>query len=88
MRKFFFRFIALFYLFSFILSPIATFAQFAPNAICPVMPGEKIKQKFYVDYQGERVYLCCRNCVIAFKKNPNKFMKRLARLQKQKIEVH
>ncbi len=76
-----FKLLILFYLSFLILSPMATFAQMVPNTVCPVMPGERVKQKFYVDYQGERIYLCCRNCVIAFKKNPEKFMKRLTKMQ-------
>ena len=55
----------------------AAFAQ-GRNAICPVMPGTAVKDKFFVDYQGKRVYLCCRACVKAFKKNPKKYIKRLS----------
>ena len=47
------------------------------NTTCPVMPGERVKQKFYVDYQSKRIYLCCRNCVIKFKRNPEKYIKNL-----------
>ena len=49
-------------------------AQITKGMTCPVMPGEAVKKKFYVDYKGERIYLCCRNCVKAFKKNPEKFL--------------
>ncbi len=52
-------------------------AHFEANATCPVMHGERVKEKFFVDYQGERIFLCCRNCVIAFRKKPEKYMKRL-----------
>ena len=48
-------------------------AQFTKNAICPVMANEPTKEKYYVDYRGERIYLCCQNCVKAFKKNPEKY---------------
>ena len=47
------------------------------NAMCPVMPGTMIKEKFYLDYQGERIYFCCRACVKAFKKTPQKYLERL-----------
>ena len=47
------------------------------NALCPVMPGEAAKVKFYLDYQGERIYFCCRACTRAFKKNPQKYLKNL-----------
>lgn len=52
-------------------------AQRVPNTTCPVMPGERVKEKFYVDYEGERIYFCCRPCVKAFKKNPAKYLKNL-----------
>ena len=57
------------------LMPSVLGAAAKPDGMCPVMPGHKIKQKFYVDYQGQRVYLCCRNCVKAFKKNPERYLK-------------
>ena len=45
-----------------------------PEGMCPVMPGHKVKQKFYVDYQGRRIYFCCRGCVKAFKKHPERYL--------------
>ena len=56
--------------------PLA-FSQVVGNVKCPVMPGEAVKEKFHVDYQGKRIYLCCRNCVRAFKKRPEKYLKNL-----------
>lgn len=47
------------------------------NEICPVMPGTRVQKKFYADYQGERIYFCCRPCVKAFKKHPERYLKRL-----------
>ncbi len=58
-------------------TPFPANAQFVKNAICPVMPGERVREKFYVDYQGERIYLCCRNCVKAFKRHPERFLSKL-----------
>ena len=46
----------------------------AKGTICPVMPGEQAKEKFYVNYQGRRIHLCCRNCVKAFKRNPTGYL--------------
>ena len=56
---------------------ISVQAQQIKNVTCPVMPGTAVKDKFYVDYQGQRIYLCCRACVKAFKKHPGKFLKNL-----------
>lgn len=53
------------------------YAQVSKNGICPVMDGERVKEKFYVDYQNERVYLCCKSCVKAFKKHPEKYVGKL-----------
>ena len=58
-----------------LVSPV--FAQRTHNTTCPVMPGERVKEKFYADQEGERIYFCCRPCVKAFKKNPAKYLKNL-----------
>ncbi len=47
-----------------------------PGGVCPVMEGRKAKTKFYVDYEGRRIYLCCRNCVKAFKKHPERYLRK------------
>ncbi|MBI4970668.1 MAG: hypothetical protein HZC17_02380 [Candidatus Omnitrophica bacterium] len=51
------------------------FAQVGKNSICPVMPGECTKDQFHVDYNGERIYLCCKACVKGFKRDPEKYFK-------------
>jgi len=43
---------------------------------CPVMGWDIDKSKF-VDYKGSRVYFCCASCPEEFKKNPEKYMKKL-----------
>jgi len=48
----------------------------APQTECPVMGGA-INKELYVDYKGERVYFCCAGCPETFKKNPEKYMKKL-----------
>jgi YHS domain-containing protein len=47
----------------------------AGNNICPVS-GDKIGsvgKPIYVDYQGKRIALCCKDCAKDFKKNPAKY---------------
>ena len=56
------------------LAGAAVAAVAPPDGMCPVMPGHKVKSKFFTDYEGERVYFCCRSCIKAFKKNPQKFL--------------
>jgi YHS domain-containing protein len=48
----------------------------APQTECPVMGGT-INKELYVDYKGERVYFCCAGCPETFKKDPEKYMKKL-----------
>jgi len=43
---------------------------------CPVMGWDIDKSKF-VDYKGSRVYFCCNGCPEEFKKNPEKYMKKM-----------
>ena len=43
---------------------------------CPVMGGA-IDPSIYVDHEGRRVYFCCPACVDKFKKDPEKYLKKL-----------
>lgn len=49
-----------------------------PQSVCPVS-GEELKSKdSYLDYEGVRVYFCCDNCIAAFEKDPEKYLKVLS----------
>ena len=41
------------------------------------MDGERIKTRWYVDYHGVRIYVCCRSCVKAVRRNPEKYLRKL-----------
>ena len=43
---------------------------------CPVM-GKPINKKFFVDKDGERIYVCCGGCVGTVKKSFDKYEKKL-----------
>lgn len=43
---------------------------------CPILGG-KIDKKVYADYNGKRVYFCCTDCIEQFKKEPDKYLKKL-----------
>ena len=43
---------------------------------CPVQGG-KINKDLYADYQGQRVYFCCPACIDIFKKDPEKYLKKM-----------
>jgi YHS domain-containing protein len=46
------------------------------QTVCPVLGGN-IDPKVYVDYQGKRLYFCCQGCDAEFKKNLEKYMKKI-----------
>ena len=46
------------------------------QTICPVM-GREIDKNIYADYDGKRVYLCCRACLKTFEKDPERYMQKL-----------
>jgi len=52
--------------------PAAAIAQ----KLCPVT-DDPIDPKIYLDYQGRRVYFCCEMCPPMFKKDPEKYLKKL-----------
>jgi YHS domain-containing protein len=54
-------------------APVAAKAQ----TMCPVLTGNKINKNIFADYEGKRVYFCCRACQRTFKKNPAKYVKKL-----------
>jgi YHS domain-containing protein len=47
-----------------------------PQTTCPVLAGD-IDKSVYADYQGKRIYFCCKGCDVEFNKNPEKYMKKL-----------
>lgn len=44
------------------------------NDMCPVMPEEMIDPDYFVEYQGKKIYLCCRQCIRKFNKNPESYI--------------
>jgi YHS domain-containing protein len=51
-------------------------ANAASQTKCPVMGG-KIDDKAYTDYNGKRIYFCCPGCISEFKKDPEKYVKKM-----------
>ncbi len=51
-------------------------AQTKAQTTCPVLGGN-ITKDVYADYQGKRIYFCCKGCDEEFKKNPEKYLKKL-----------
>ncbi len=48
-----------------------------PQTTCPVMKGSAINKKLFVDCEGKRIYVCCRMCIKAVKKDPAKYVKEM-----------
>lgn len=46
----------------------------AVNKMCLVMPDDEVDPKVTVDYQGKTYGFCCKDCVAAFKKDPQKYV--------------
>jgi hypothetical protein len=51
-------------------------AKITPQTTCPVMGG-KINKNLYVEHDGKRVYVCCKGCIGAVQKEPEKYIKKL-----------
>ncbi|MHC5040411.1 MAG: hypothetical protein ACYTHM_24130 [Planctomycetota bacterium] len=57
-------------------------ADLKDQETCPVMGGA-IDRNVYVDHEGMRVYFCCAGCGPEFKKDPEKYLKKLKDLGEQ-----
>jgi hypothetical protein len=55
----------------------ATAAFAAPQTTCPVMKGNKINPKLYVNAEGYRIYVCCSGCLSAVKADPAKYIEQM-----------
>jgi len=45
----------------------------AVQKTCPVMGG-KINKALFVDYKGQRIYVCCGGCIAKIKADPDKYI--------------
>jgi len=52
------------------------------------MVGNPIDPALFVDYQGQRVYLCCNTCVKLFSENPEEYLKTLPQLAEAASAEH
>jgi YHS domain-containing protein len=50
------------------------------QTLCPVM-GIPINKEIFVEYQGKKVYFCCKDCVEVFKADPQKYLAKLPQFQ-------
>jgi len=54
---------------------------FTHQTKCPVS-GKPIDPEHFVEYKGQKVYLCCPNCPKAFEADPEKFVAKLPQFAK------
>ncbi|CAN5384540.1 hypothetical protein BH09SUM1_BH09SUM1_03390 [soil metagenome] len=70
--------IAVFRIFSFAQESSDTLSSTgAPNVMCPVMTDQEADPSIFVDYEGQRVYLCCQKCKRLFSEHPEKYLSAL-----------
>lgn len=48
------------------------------NQFCPVTAGEPVEENIFLDYEGERIYFCCKKCRRDFMSNPEMYLASLA----------
>ena len=51
------------------------------NEQCLLMPKRAVKPRFSVVHAGKRIGFCCRRCLNTFKKNPQRFADKIAKLK-------
>ena len=51
--------------------------ELKPQTVCPVMGG-KIDKAQYLDHESKRIYICCAGCMGALKKDPAKYIAKMA----------
>ena len=49
--------------------------------VCPVS-GDPIDKNVSIDYQGKKVYFCCKACIAPFNADPNKYVDKLPQFKK------
>lgn len=60
------------------IAMIAASAVFAgPQTTCPVMAGQAVNPKLYVDANGYRIYVCCGSCLKVVKADPAKYIEKM-----------
>ena len=60
----------------------ASTATTVEQTTCPVMDGNPINKKVFVEYKGKKVYFCCADCKAVFEKDPEKYIAKLPQFAK------
>lgn len=47
------------------------------QTMCPVMKDNPVNKNLFVDVAGKRIYVCCKGCIGAITRDPDKFIKQM-----------
>ena len=57
------------------------------NKECPVSGG-KVNPQYRTEYNGQYVYVCCQGCLDEFKKDPEKFVAKMSKEDREAIKTN
>jgi YHS domain-containing protein len=57
------------------------------NKLCPVSGGP-VSEKYRAEYKGQYVYVCCEGCLTEFKADPEKFVAKMSKEEREAIQTN
>jgi YHS domain-containing protein len=57
------------------------------NKLCPVSGGP-VSEKYRTEYKGQYVYVCCEGCLTEFNKNPEPFVAKMSKEERDAIAIN
>jgi YHS domain-containing protein len=57
------------------------------NKLCPVSGGP-VSEKYRTEYKGQFVYVCCEGCLNEFNKDPEKFVAKMSKEERDLIVIN
>src|SRR5689334_24621400 len=57
------------------------------NKLCPVSGGP-VSEKYRAEYKGQYVYVCCEGCLNEFKADPEKFVAKMSKEEREAIKTN
>jgi YHS domain-containing protein len=57
------------------------------NKMCPVSGGP-VSEKYRTEYKGQYVYVCCEGCLTEFAKNPEGFVAKMSKEERDAIAIN
>ena len=68
-------------------SPDGTEKKNVTNKTCPVSGGP-VMEKYRTEYKGQYVYVCCEGCLTEFNKNPEPFVAKMSKEEREAIAIN